>query len=346
MPGQSLDPSCYTDMSDEIFYKLEDLLCHAHTVTFGGVGEPTISRGFVERIQWIRELNPGIQIITFTNGSTLNNPQLIEGISRVVDYLHVSVNGLGKYEEVMVGGVLEKTLGNLKQLRDLRRRFGRPQRLELGVVLMRSNADELVQLAELARDLEFDRIVFKDLWVFDQKLKAESLRHDVELAERIRRGLVLARDVGIPMRCEPWPELSTPILRPGYFLKRAKDAFGVGHLWPTLPMINYWSRLLLGKLDKRIGFSRYWERGPVLTSSPTCRYPWDMVQVTERGEVLLCCEGLTGLGSIADKPFLDVWTGKVAADYRTGMKTDNYHGACRECKYINLESTAFVRENG
>lgn len=344
--GQLDVEDSYTDMPEAVFLKLEDLFRHAKTVSMGGVGEPTISHNFIERIQWIRSLNPDIQITTFTNGTALGSTHAVEKLARAIDYLHVSVGGLASYEEIMIGGSLEQTLRNLEALRKVRRRTGRPQRVELGVVLMRSNVDDLVGLTKLAREMEFDRIAFKDLWVFDEKLKAESLRHDPELAGQIRRRLVKARDVGIPIRCEPWPELSTRIVRPGHIIKCSFGALRSGHLWPTHSTFAYWLRIMQGKLDKRRRSSRWWENSPLWKMSPVCHLPWEMAQVTETGNVLLCCEGMTELGNIREKSFWEVWTNGTASSYRTGMLNGVYYGACASCKYVSSESKSFVRESG
>ncbi len=333
-------------MPDAVFFKLEELFRNARIISMGGVGEPTLSIDFIERTRWIRSLNPQVLIAAFTNGSTLGGAHAAENIARAVDYLHVSVSGLTNYDDVMVDGSLKATLCNIKRLRDVRRRTGRPQRVELGVVLMRSNVDDLVRLAELARDMEFDRIAFKDLWVFDENIEAESIRHDPRLAERARINLARARQVGIPMRCEPWPELSTAIVRPGHFMRCAVGAIRTGHLWPTHATISCWFRFSKEHLAarRRSGRPLGFTRNP--TIRPACRYPWEMAQVTESGDVLLCCAGLTELGSIINESFWSVWTGETASAYRNGMLTNDHHGACKSCKHVSSESSAFVREKG
>lgn len=342
----SADRLQYNDMPDAVFFRLEDLFRNARIISMGGVGEPTISADFIERTRWLRSLNPQVLIAAFTNGSTLGSTQAAENIARAVDYLHVSVSGLANYDDVMVDGSLKATLGNLARLRDVRRRTGRPQRLELGVVLMRSNIDDLVQLAELARDMEFDRIAFKDLWVFDKNIEAESIRHDSGLAERARINLAKARKAGIPMRCEPWPELSTTIVRPGHIVRCAVGAIRTGHLWPTHETFSYWFRFSKEHVAARLRFRRQLgsNRNPKIR--PACRYPWEMAQVTECGNVLLCCAGLTELGSIEHESFWSVWTGETASAYRNGMLTGEHYGACKNCKYVSTDSSAFVREHG
>ena len=336
----------YVDMPDEIFEKLEDVIRHAETVTLGGVGEPSITRNFYERAERIHELNPKVQVITFTNGSTLVNTKIAERFARVINYLHISFNGWSSYETIMVGGKLDHTLRNLRILRDVRRRTGRPQRLELGVVLGRNNADDLVRLAELARELEFDRIAFKDMWVFDEGLKTESLRHDPDLADRIREGVIAARKVGVPVRCEPWPELSTGMVRPKQFLHCASGAMSAGSLWPNGATVSYWSTLVKNRLAGRFGGRKPWRDEPAHDRAPICRDPWDKVQVSETGDVLLCCEGLSVLGNISDSDFASVWNGEKARRYREGMLTRDYYGACRTCKVVNPDVDAFMRENG
>lgn len=344
--NNSADQLRYHDMPDAVFFGLEDLFRNARIISMGGVGEPTISTDFIKRTRWIRSLNPQVLIAAFTNGSTLGSTQAAENIARSVDYLHVSVSGLANYNDVMVDGSLKATLSNLERLRDVRRRTGRPQRVELGVVLMRSNVDDLVRLAELARDLEFDRIAFKDLWVFDKNIEAESIRHDSRLAERARINLARARKVGIPMRCEPWPELSTAIVRPGHFMRCAVGAIRTGHLWPTRATISCWFRFSKEHVAARLRFRRQLGFKRNQTIRPACRYPWEMVQVTECGNVLMCCAGLTELGSIEEESFWSVWTGAAASAYRNGMLTNDHYGACKNCKHVSSEISAFVRVNG
>lgn len=345
-PGRSDASASYQDMPDEILFKLEDVLRHARTVTMGGVGEPLIARDFIRRIHWVRELNPRVRVAVFTNGSALINLGAVEEVAGTIDYLHVSCNGLESYEAVTGGGKWQAMLRSLELLRDARRRRGRPQRVELGVLLMRSNLDDLVPLAKLARDLEFDRVAFKDLWVFDEGMKSESLRHDAALAEAIREQVRRAREVGVPVRCEPWPELSTPILRPAHVLRCAAGTLGAWHRWPKPAVIDYWLGLMMDRIDSRSDGDNRWGNGHAHSGPPPCSRPWDTVQIDERGEVLLCCDGATRVGQIRDKSFLEVWTGAAAAAYRAGLLTGGLFEACQDCKRVNPRSTSFVRVNG
>jgi len=344
-PGESTK-GCYVDMPDALFYRLEPVLRRAKRITLGGVGEPSITRRFTEKARWLHEINPDVEVDTFSNGSTLVSEKIAERFAEVINYLHISFNGWSAYDDVMVGGTLETTLRNLKNLRAVRRRIGRPERIELGVVLARNNVDDLVRLAELAAELEVDRIAFKDLWVFDDGLKPESLRHDQELAARMRESIIAAREVGVPVRCEPWPELSTGMFRFDHVRRCASGARSAGHWWPNVATFGYWSRLLVDRLERRIGKRNPWREDPAHEQDPICRDPWDKVQISERGDVLLCCEGLTNLGNMSDCDFADVWMGETARAYREGMLTREYYGACAGCKVVNPEAEAFWRPEG
>lgn len=234
----------------------------------------------------------------------------------LVDWLHLSVNGTSTYESIMQGGSWDGVRGALANLAEERARSGRPWLLELGVVLMRENNRDLVPLARLARSFGFDRVVYKDLWVSRPELRAESLRHDPELAIAIRREIEQARGLGVAIRCEPWPELSRFPGRLSREVRRHLVAPGRTRFLARLAWDRWHQRL-----RHRVGRLR-------------CDAPWESAQIDERGDVLFCCAGETLIGNLAEAEFPAIWGGPVAEDYRDAIRRREPRSACRECKYL------------
>ena len=87
---------------------------------------------------------------------------------------------------------------------------GRPEQLVLGFIVMRRNLADIVPAARLAREMGFTRIQYKNLWVFNEPLKAESIHHDPGALAAARAEILKARETGIPIECEMWPEYNSP----------------------------------------------------------------------------------------------------------------------------------------
>ena len=183
------------DMSDKVFDNLEGVISTAEVICLGGGGENTIGRKFRERILRIRELNPNAWVYMFTNGLAFSNREFAEEIAPLFSEIQVSLNGVGAYEEIMRGGSLDKVLEGLRNISSVRRTGGMPKKLTLGYVLMRRNVKDIVDAARLAKEID-GWLRFKDMWVFREEMKSESLRHDPKLKRRVMAEIAKAVKLG------------------------------------------------------------------------------------------------------------------------------------------------------
>jgi MoaA/NifB/PqqE/SkfB family radical SAM enzyme len=328
------------DMPDELFRKIEPLIARAQVINLGGCGEPLISRNIRERLQRIRALNPGAHLLTFTNGLALSSPEKANALLPFFDELHLSLNGVDSYDRVMTGARFPVILRNLEVIRDVREKTGRPEQLVLGFIVMRRNLADIVPAARLAREMGFTRIQYKNLWVFNEPLKAESIHHDPGALAAARAEILQARETGIPVECEMWPEYDSPSPRkwgivrhehtPEFDENRPPLLVRAGRMMVRNPRLF---RTRLWRFVKAYG--RHWllALSPAFRQPP-CSFPWTQVQVFENGYVLLCCQGGTEVGNLQEEPFEAMWSGEEAQRYRTGLLTGNYYKDCARCKLL------------
>ena len=208
VPGEGMSDK-YLDMPEETWLKVLELIPQANHITLAGVGEPLACRNAVERIRKLRELSPQAYILLFTNGMRLSDRYLTEDIAEHLSAVHVSVDAWDHYIGVHVGGsryLMESALSNLDEAKKASK--GR-LKVQLGFVCMGRNLPDVLQVAQLIKRYEFDSIVFKDLQVWNPALTGDSLRHNDDLAKKFRTSIEQVIGMGIPVVCEPWPELST-----------------------------------------------------------------------------------------------------------------------------------------
>lgn len=67
-------------------------------------------------------------------------------------------------------------------------------------------------------------------------------------------------------------------------------------------------------------------------TKPRCTSPWDQVQITYNGTVLLCCNAYTYIGNLNQSSFQEVWNSTEAEKYRSGILDGT---GCQNCKLIN-----------
>jgi len=56
-PGEGMSAK-HPEMSADILQKLEQPIASADLIQFGGVGEPLLANGALDRLRWIRATNP------------------------------------------------------------------------------------------------------------------------------------------------------------------------------------------------------------------------------------------------------------------------------------------------
>ena len=332
-------------MSDEIFDKLAPLYAQAERIVLGGCGEPLISAKLQSRLKMIRSVNPKAHLSTFTNGQRLASEKTLEKLVPFFNEIHVSVNGVESYGNVMTGGSFAKLEKNLGLLRDFRKRTGKPESLVMGFIVMCRNLEDITAAVNLAQKYGFDHIQFKNLWVFNYAMKSESVHHSAKLKQAARAEIVKAGEMGFSISCEIWPELSSSNLSQND--STMDIVFGKFNRFFSDKQLNLKSimsgaKQLLRKCKKLSDDSA---KSRISKFDPPCRFPWDEVQIVHNGNVLLCCNGITKIGNLEQNTFDQIWNGEEAARYRLGLTSRNYYKDCAKCKIVMPHnSAAFERQ--
>ncbi|MBI9109617.1 radical SAM protein [Maridesulfovibrio ferrireducens] len=132
------------------------------SIVFSGEGEPFMNTKFTDIC--IATTEAGIDIGIATNG-VLMTPDKLEKIIHGLSWVKVSCNGItpGSYQEVhrSPDGDFQKVMNNLKEAVAIRKRTGSDCVLGLQSLLLPENASEMINLAEMCRDIGLDYIVIK-----------------------------------------------------------------------------------------------------------------------------------------------------------------------------------------
>ncbi|MBN1405703.1 MAG: SPASM domain-containing protein [Candidatus Omnitrophica bacterium] len=303
----------YKDMPDELFCKIEPLIRRASFISLGGSGEPSAACHFVERVKRIRQLNPRAKLQIYTNGLAFSSLDFAQATAPLFDCIQISLNGVASYEHITKGGSLEQIEKGLLNIQTVRGKYKKPKKVVVGFVLMKKNIADIVPAAMIAKKFGADAISYKDLWVRDDSMKLESLRHNPDLAQQIKKEIEKVVKTGFPVVCSiksPWPQ----------FHKKN--------------MLRYTVRAL-----PKIIFSRTF----IKELLPPCDKPWSFAQVFEGGNIYLCCSGSTMVGNLLKNDFEEIWHSPETMCYRNGLLTRNYYKDCAKCKHIAASPGAYER---
>lgn len=313
----------YEDMSDGLFSRLAPFIQDAKAILFGGNGEPFLARRVEDRISSIRELNPDVRLSSFSNGLRFASKKFADRILSDMDVLMLSVNGSESYEEIMVDGKFSKLRQALVNISEHRARTGKPKQWGIEFILMRSNVDDIVPMAELALEFGADRVLYKDYWVNSEAEKYESGHHNPGVAEAMKQELKKASRVGQYFDCVPWPELS---FHPQSSRRFQRGLQRASELWArvlrAVDMVLHDRDALMDRLEQFL---------PSVASGPPCRLPWSNLQVTVQGRVLICCARLTFVGDLNTQSPEEIWNGPEVQKYREGLRTGQPYKGCATC---------------
>ena len=96
-------------------------------VTITGFGEPLADRGIIEKIQWLNERYPKLKIVTYTNGSLLDEKMVEELLKLNIFKINFSINGTERNYKKIMGLDYKNTTKNilhfLKRKKKLKKKF-------------------------------------------------------------------------------------------------------------------------------------------------------------------------------------------------------------------------------
>lgn len=137
---------------------------HMEEIAIHNLGEPFLSRTFLDEVRILREHNPSARLVVSTNGSFVNTDDKREA-ALMLDYLYFSIDGSNQYEaeQYQRGIDFEVAQANLKSLVAYRDLHGKTKPvIEWKYVVFRWNdqPESIERAIHLARGAGADRISF------------------------------------------------------------------------------------------------------------------------------------------------------------------------------------------
>lgn len=161
------------DLEDKIIKKITPIIKELEIIELGGLGEPLFTNNFCKKILEFRKINPKLKIVLFTNGIMLKNDLIRETVLKNIDYLQISINGVGQsYEHNMGNASWETMLQNLALLENEKKKPW----IALGYIVMKNNWHSLFKLLFIAKKYSIQEIALKDLWISFPQLQKQSIR--------------------------------------------------------------------------------------------------------------------------------------------------------------------------
>ncbi len=170
-PIGSMDMSVYKKLLSDI-----KALPTVNSIAFWGIGEPLAHPEIVHMVALAHKM--GLQTEIITNGHLLDQNMAKGLIQSGLDTLVVSVDGTTpeSYGDIRHGGDLLRVEKNVKEMNLLRAKMTvKHPSVGLEFVIMKSNIDQLPELAERARAMEADFIMLTNLLPCTEDMKDEIL---------------------------------------------------------------------------------------------------------------------------------------------------------------------------
>jgi radical SAM protein with 4Fe4S-binding SPASM domain len=284
-------------MAWEQFERILDGCGEATELHLQGLGEPLMHPRFFDMVR--AATARGLIVSTNSNLTLLTErraEQLLEcGLRR----LHVSIDGARAetYEAIRHGAHFDRVVTNARRLLEMRRvRQRHPLEVEMVAVLMRQNLHELPGLVVVASELGMDR------------LSVQHLAHDFE-------------EEALPARYAPMRAFVDQQTVVGMDRATVDAAFAAARREAEARGLP----LRLPNLTPRA----------TATRGRRCNWPWHGAYISFDGRAMPCCMVGTPdratLGSVAERPLLDVWEGEAYRDFRGRLDSSDPPEICRSC---------------
>lgn len=180
-----------SNLSMDVFGKLEPFLQTAEEITLFGWGEPLVHPNFTMMMEILKKY-PNLRRYILTNGTTLDILKNIIEEYRL-DLLGISVDGATAkmHNRIRRGSSFDLIIKNIKETNKLRENGISIPYINFVFTLMERNIRELPMLIDLAYELEIPEIKCIYLTVFKKGLEKESLWNHQTLC---REMFEIARD--------------------------------------------------------------------------------------------------------------------------------------------------------
>ncbi len=154
-------------MNKRVLMKLVKDLSNTNikSISWTGGGEPTMNPNLKQAINYIKE-NSEIDMGMFTNGSMLERFDLFETVVNSLKWIRISMDA-GKsqsYDNLRVTNKLNNfqvVLNNIKKIIEIKKKNKSKITIGVGFVISRDNFKEIIDFANLFKDLDVDYCQYK-----------------------------------------------------------------------------------------------------------------------------------------------------------------------------------------
>jgi radical SAM protein with 4Fe4S-binding SPASM domain len=135
------------------------------SISFTGGGEPTMNPHLKNAIKYLKN-NSEIEMGMFTNGSMLTRFDLFDTIVNSLKWVRISIDsGVSeKYNKLRVtnsSNNFDVVINNIKKLIEYKKKFNSEITIGVGFVVSRDNYEEILDFANLFKDLDVDYCQYK-----------------------------------------------------------------------------------------------------------------------------------------------------------------------------------------
>lgn len=261
------------------FKRIIDQFDYLEGINLQGLGEPFLTKDIFLMIEYSRK--KGIAVWLASNVTLLNENICEKIIKSGLSLLRISIDARNPkvYSKIKVGSDISIVMQNIKTLNKLKKEFkSETPKLAINTVVLKSNIDELINIVELANELEIDEISLIPLVVFNKGLatKEESMFSNRELflqkisaAKRLAEKYNITFESGVSMERHPesedLPQKDVPQCLNGSYINYR------GELSPCCNISYAFGNIIQKSLNDLWDSKKYERfREYILNNKPTC----------------------------------------------------------------------------
>ncbi len=326
--------------ASELKHQLQDIAPFVKHIMLSCGFEPLMSKHFSEIIIMLRENYPHLEIGLCTNGMLLDSKIRKILIENNVTHVIFSFDGVTKntLEKIRLGADYNKIIGNIKALRDLKRKYKRNFPLMfMDFVLMKANIHEAPAFVRMCAELGFEIIDFRHLvGNIYFKVHDEMLIHEKEKYNYFRQ-LIIDESKKYPIDVR----LPEPFETEGSYIPDVSleidlsDFDAVISAEQTLEVIPSPDIVLKGGNDTDFHF----------LSNLSCLRPFNEIMIIDQEKILPCSYYNDSMGKLDDNNTLhSIFFNEKYQKVRRNKILNRFDLYCNNCPIIsNLLPTDIIK---
>ncbi|MBN2546734.1 MAG: SPASM domain-containing protein, partial [Spirochaetes bacterium] len=312
------------NLDNGLFHKIiSELSADLKKVEFCGIGEPLVNPLVHDFIN--QYYDKEIEICITTNGSLLNNDDLVKKIVRAKFLLYISIDGADKetYEFYRDSIKWETFIKGLECVHRNALEAGNEKRFlsVFLIVAMKKNIIQLEEFVKLAHQYGVKDIFIRELIGTDiyHKIRHQAVKDIPEiLAKNYYKALELAEKLEINISLEyPLEEIIRNF--PNHYHSKKE--------------MKIRKKRINQEKNNQIVLIKDNDSGAKI-GGRKCQWPWNNSYFTLDGKVVPCCYNWQEiLGDINNNIWREIWNGSSYRNFRRALYSWNPNEICKRCSY-------------